>query len=205
MHLPTTLNLKLALCAGAVSLSFFAMAPLRAQTSVYQPGESSPPAKASTPHDKPIHHQWTLHRLDGSVILTVDPNGHWDFSGNIKDHLKGQVFDVTFILKGRDGKICAFQSEADATNGIVFDRFGNAAVIARDFSNFKDHHWSAVYTLHKNSGTILNLGPSGERRLNAPELRKLAARKDSSLLPALQQAMQSAAVSKEPQSDITLF
>lgn len=109
------------------------------------PVESAPPA----PPTKPIVHTWKLKKLNGSVNLTINPNGTSDFSGGFKDKKPGYDWDISMAVKSSTGAIIVYHYEGDASNGVQFSKTGSSAFISDDFSTFtKKHSWSGVYTFH---------------------------------------------------------
>ena len=55
------------------------------------PATTPPP----TPPTKPIVINWRLHKLDGNVNITINPDGSSDFSGGFKDKKPGDDWDIS--------------------------------------------------------------------------------------------------------------
>jgi hypothetical protein len=107
-----------------------------------------PPA----PPTKPIVINWRLHKLDGNVNVTINPDGSSDFSGGFKDKKPGDDWDVSIAVKSTTGAVIVYHYEGNAANGIQFSKTGSSAFLADDFSSFASKHtWSGVYRFHLNA------------------------------------------------------
>jgi hypothetical protein len=102
-----------------------------------------------TPPAKPITINWKLHKLDGNVNLTINPDGSSDFSGGFKDKKPYDDWDITIAVKSTTGAVIVYHWEGDASNGVQFSKTGSSAFMKDDFSSFASKHtWSGVYTFH---------------------------------------------------------
>lgn len=129
------------------------------------PSESAPAASATSTPTKPIVTNWKLHKLDGNVNLTVNPDGTWIFSGGFKEHKKELDWDITVALKARTGAVYLFHYEGDASNGVEFSKQGQSPILADDFASFANYKWSGTYSFH--------LTAAGRRARYEAEQRKL--------------------------------
>lgn len=112
------------------------------------PATTPPP----TPPTKPIVINWRLHKLDGNVNITINPDGSSDFSGGFKDKKPGDDWDISIAVKSSTGAVIVYHYEGDATNGIQFSKTGSSAFLKDDFSSFASKHtWSGVYKFHLNA------------------------------------------------------
>src|ERR1039458_2684480 len=80
-----------------------------------------PPA----PPTKPIVINWRLHKLDGNVNVTINPDGSSDFSGGFKDKKPGDDWDVSIAVKSTTGAVIVYHYEGNAANGIQFSKTGS--------------------------------------------------------------------------------
>ena len=112
------------------------------------PANTPPP----TPPSKPIVVNWKLHKLDGNVNITINPDGSSDFSGGFKDKKPGDDWDISIAVKSSTGAIIVYHYEGDAANGIQFSKTGSSAFLKDEFSSFASKHtWSGVYRFHLNA------------------------------------------------------
>ncbi len=113
------------------------------------PATTPPP----TPPTKPIVINWRLHKLDGNVNITINPDGSSDFSGGFKDKKPGDDWDISIAVKScnRGGRLC-ITTKVMPGNGIQFSKTGSSAFLKDDFSSFASKHtWSGVYRFHLNA------------------------------------------------------
>jgi hypothetical protein len=143
----------LAVLAVAVQIANLANAQAPAATGTPAPSETTPATTPPpTPPTKPISINWKLHKLNGSVNITMNPDGSSDFSGSFKDKKPGDDWDISVAVKSTTGAIIVYHWEGDAANGVEFSKTGSSAFLADDFSSFASKHtWSGVYTFHLNS------------------------------------------------------
>jgi len=148
----------LAVLAVAVLIANVAFAQAPAGTGTPAAGTPAPteatPATTPppTPPTKPIVVNWKLHKLNGNVNVTINPDGSSDFSGGFKDKKPGDDWDITIAVKSTTGAIIVFHYEGDAANGIQFSKTGSSAFLKDDFSSFASKHtWSGVYRFHLNA------------------------------------------------------
>jgi hypothetical protein len=124
-----------------------------AATGTPAPTEATPAVTPpTTPPTKPITINWKMHKLNGSVNITMNPDGSSDFSGGFKDKKPGDDWDISIAVKSNTGAIIVYHYEGDAANGVEFSKTGSSAFLADDFSSFASKHtWSGVYTFHLNA------------------------------------------------------
>ncbi len=137
------------------SILAFAVSSATAQGTTAAAGTTAPTEAAPvvtappTPPTKPIVHNWKLKKLNGSVNLTINPDGSSDFSGGFKDKKPGYDWDISIAVKSSTGAVIVYHYEGDASNGVQFSKTGSSAFIADDYSTFTSKHtWSGVYTFH---------------------------------------------------------
>ena len=104
----------LAVLAVAVLIANVAFAQAPAGTGTPAAGTPAPteatPATTPppTPPTKPIVVNWKLHKLNGNVNVTINPDGSSDFSGGFKDKKPGDDWDITIAVKSTTGAIIVF-------------------------------------------------------------------------------------------------
>jgi hypothetical protein len=142
----------LAVFAAAVLVANLANAQAPA-TGTPAPTEATPAnTPPPTPPAKPIVINWKLHKLDGNVNITINPDGSSDFSGGFKDKKPGDDWDISIAVKSSTGATIVYHYEGDAANGIQFSKTGSSAFLKDDFSNFASKHtWSGSYKFHLNA------------------------------------------------------
>jgi hypothetical protein len=113
--------------------------------------ETAPVAQATSTPTQPIAINWNMHKVNGKVNVTVNPDGTWIFSGGFKDKKPLDDWDISFALKSTTGAIYIFHYEGNAADGIEFSKTGQSAILKDDFASFSHHKWSAVYTFHPNA------------------------------------------------------
>jgi hypothetical protein len=139
----------LAVLAVAVLVANLAYAQAPA-TGTPAPTEATPATTPPpTPPTKPIVINWKLHKLDGNVNLTINPDGSSDFSGGFKDKKPYDDWDISIAVKSSTGAIIVYHWEGDASNGVQFSKTGTSAFLADDFSSFATKHsWAGRYVFH---------------------------------------------------------
>lgn len=105
------------------------------------PQEASP-AITSPPAQGPISHNYKLPKIDGTLNITINPDGTWDFSGTGKA-FKHKDYDVSLALRNPTGEMVIFQYVGDATNGIQFSRQGQTMILKDNFASFAKGHSSS--------------------------------------------------------------
>lgn len=166
-------RLKVAALAALVVALTTAL-PLSAQQ---QPTENATPGSATSAPAQPISHTWKLKKLDGSVNVTINPDGTWIYSGGFNDKKKDQVFNITFAIKSKTGAIYLFHYEGDATNGVQFSKQGDSAILKDDFSSFSNHYWTAHYDFYLDSAGRKARWEAEQRKLEQIRKEEAEARK----------------------------
>ncbi len=105
------------------------------------PQEASP-AITNPPVQGPISHNYKLPKIDGTLNITINPDGTWDFSGTGKA-FKHKDYDVSLALKNPMGEMVIFQYVGDASNGIQFSKQGQTTVLKDNFASFAKGHTSS--------------------------------------------------------------
>jgi hypothetical protein len=102
------------------------------------------------PASAPISYAWQFKQLNGTLTLTVNPDGSYRFGGNFADRFPGEDWDVTVGIKNTAGAIYMFHYEGPASNGIHFTKEGRSDLLKQDFASFaSDHQATWTYTFHR--------------------------------------------------------
>ncbi len=128
-----------AILAFAVS-STMSQAPTTtaATTPAMTPVETTPvQTQPATPG--PISHNFHLNKINGTLNVTVNSDGTWDFSGTGKA-LPHKEYDVSVALKNKAGEMILFQYIGDATHGIQFSKQGQDTILKDNFASFAAGH-----------------------------------------------------------------
>ncbi len=120
-----------AILAFAVS-STMAQAPTT--TAATTPTETSP-VLTNPPVQGPISHNYKLSKINGTLNITINSDGTWDFSGTGKAFLH-KDYDVSLALKNKKGEMVLFQYIGDASHGIQFSKQGQTTVLKDNFASF---------------------------------------------------------------------
>jgi hypothetical protein len=126
-----------------IAILVFAVSSAIAQT----PAMTAAPTETSAaitnpPVQGPISHNYRLPKIDGTLNITINPDGTWDFSGTGKA-FKHKDFDVSLALKNKMGEMVIFQYIGDATNGIQFSKQGQTTILKDNFASFAKGHSSS--------------------------------------------------------------
>ena len=127
-----------AILAFAVSS---AMAQAQTAPPTATPQEASP-AITHPPVQGPISHNYKLPKIDGTLNVTINPDGTWDFSGTGKA-FKHKDYDVSLALRNSAGEMVIFQYVGDASNGIEFSKQGQTLILKDNFASFAKGHSSS--------------------------------------------------------------
>jgi hypothetical protein len=95
----------------------------------------------------PLVVNWQYPNAPGSANLVVNPDGTYLFSGSYQ-RKEPDFFDILLGLKSSLGRIYLFQYEGNASNGVLWSKHGQSAVLKNDFKTFNKHDWIAQYHLH---------------------------------------------------------
>ncbi len=151
------------------------------QPVIHQPPPAQSGAKAPTgpfevatiahfthlPPSAPISYSWHFKQLNGTMTLTVNPDGSYRFGGNFADRFPGEDWDATVGLKNSAGGIYLFHYEGSASNGIHFAKEGKSAQLKEDFASFaSDHQATWTYTFHREeAGRLAQYAAMEQRRI----------------------------------------
>ncbi len=131
----------------AVSL---ALAQAPATTPAATPTGASP-ILTNPPVQGPISHNYKLPKINGTLNITINSDGTWDFSGTGKA-FPHKDYDVSLALRNPMGEMILFQYVGDATNGIQFSKQGQTEILKDNFASFAKGHsssWAYRFSLDK--------------------------------------------------------
>jgi hypothetical protein len=110
-------------------------------------GETSV-VKHEPPSSGPIVLNWKLKKLDGTMNLTVNPDGTYLFSGSVKDKKPGKDMDMSVALKSSLGGVITFTDVSDVSNGAEWSKQGKSDILKDNFASFAGKHdWTWSYRL----------------------------------------------------------
>ena len=129
-------------CALALSaILAFTVSAAMAQTPTTAPQETSP-VITNPPSPGPISHNYTLPKINGTLNITINPDGTYDFSGTGKAFMH-KDYDVSLALRNPMGEMVIFQYVGDASNGIQFSKQGHDTILKDNFASFAKGHSSS--------------------------------------------------------------
>ena len=129
-------------CALAlIAILAFAVSSAIAQTPTPAPQETSP-VVTNPPSPGSISHNYNLPKIHGTLNITVNSDGTWDFSGTGKA-FQHKDYDVTLALRNPMGEMVLFQYIGDASNGIQFSKQGQSEILKDNFASFAKGHSSS--------------------------------------------------------------
>jgi hypothetical protein len=121
------------------------VAPALTATPVVPAGETSGTQHAE-PTTGPIVVNYKFTKEEGSVNLTVNPDGTWLFSVDYKGKKPGYDIDVALALRSTLGGIIVWHYAGDASNGVQSSQQGKSDVLKDNFKTFAGKHdWSVKY------------------------------------------------------------
>jgi hypothetical protein len=110
-------------------------------------GETSV-VKHEPPSSGPIVLNWKLKKLDGTMNLTVNPDGTYLFSGSVKDKKPGRDMDMSVALKSSLGGVITFTNVSDVSDGAEWSKQGQSEILKDNFATFAGKHdWTWAYRL----------------------------------------------------------
>ena len=138
-------------CALAlIAILAFAVSSVNAQTPTTAPQETSP-VLTNPPSPGPISHNYDLQKIHGTLNITINSDGTWNFSGTGKA-FPHKDYDVTLALRNPMGEMVLFQYVGDASNGIQFSKQGQSMILKDNFASFAKGHsssWAYRFSLDK--------------------------------------------------------
>jgi hypothetical protein len=130
-----------ALCMIMAFAVSSAIAQPAATTPATAPTETSQ-VQTHPPVTGPISHNYKLPKIDGTLNITINSDGTWDFSGTGKAFLH-KDYDVSLALRNKQGEMVIFQYIGDASHGIQFSKQGQTTVLKDNFASFAKGHSSS--------------------------------------------------------------
>ncbi|MGO9637635.1 MAG: hypothetical protein ACLPXT_05555 [Terracidiphilus sp.] len=99
-----------------------------------------------------ISHSYPMRQIDGTLNLTMDPDGNWTFSGSSSKGFPGQEIDITLALKDTQNQVILFQYKGDASHGVHFSKHGTNPILKEHFQSFAASHQSTfAYRFYESS------------------------------------------------------
>jgi hypothetical protein len=124
-----------------ISIMVFAVSSVMAQTPATTPTGASP-VLTNPATTGPISHNYKLPKINGTLNITINSDGTWDFSGTGKA-FPHKDYDVSLALRNPMGEMILFQYIGDATNGIQFSKQGQTEILKDNFASFAKGHSAA--------------------------------------------------------------
>jgi len=120
----------------------FAVPSAMAQPSTAAPAEASP-VQTQPATTGPIVHNFQLRKINGTLNVTVNSDGTYDFSGSTGKSFPDKDFDVSLVMKASTGEMILFEYAGDASHSIQFSKQGQSKTLQDNFALFAKGHYTA--------------------------------------------------------------
>jgi len=117
------------------------------------PAAAEPAGETGAVHQEPptkgpIVLNWKLKKLDGTMNLTVNADGTYLFSGQVKDKRPDRDMDMSVALKSSLGGVVIFTNIGNMAEGLQWSKQGQSDILKDNFSTFAGkHEWTWEYRL----------------------------------------------------------
>jgi hypothetical protein len=171
------------------TLSLFAFSLFFAHSALAQAPETPAKEKSGVSKENTgVHHQdpasgpivvnWSMKKVDGSANLTVNPDGTYLFSGNVKDKRKNHDFDISMALKSSLGGIIVFHFSGNDTEGVQWSKQGKSTILKENFKTFAGKiDWAGEWRTPLTSKGITKLYEEREAKKKKLKKEEAEARK----------------------------